>query len=118
MREIKFNFVYGIDGETETYFTKSFTFAEIEGGDHFDEISDSPLLRDYSILAKRQYTGLKDKNGKEICEGDIVKWGENIETVFYSVDNAAFETETSMLDNESFEVIGNIYENKELLGDI
>ena len=71
MREIKFKFIYGIDGEKETYFSKVFSFAEIENGLHIDEICDSPLLKDYSILAKLQYTGLKDKSGVEIYDGSI-----------------------------------------------
>ena len=75
MREIRFNFVYGIDGREETYFNKTFTFGEIENGDHVDEIFDNPLTRDYAILGKRQWTGLQDKHGKDIFEKDFCESG-------------------------------------------
>ncbi len=72
IREIKFKYVYGIDGNEETYFLKTFTFGEIEGGCHFDEISDNKLLSNHEMLAKLQWSGLKDKYGVEIYEGDIL----------------------------------------------
>jgi len=69
MREIKFK--YGYSDSINT-FEKAFTLEEIEQGLQFEEISDSPLLKNYKIVYKRQYTGLKDANDVEIYEGDIV----------------------------------------------
>jgi len=72
-----------------------------------------------------QFTGLKDKNGKEIYEGDIVNshaqfeqpyireviWGENCGLVFKPLTGFNL-----CKPNEyHFEIIGNIYENPELL---
>lgn len=69
MREIKFEYVYS---NGKDFIKESFTLNEIENGDPFDVMSDSPLLRDYKLIVRRQYTGLTDKNGREIYEDDIV----------------------------------------------
>jgi uncharacterized phage protein (TIGR01671 family) len=75
-----------------------------------------------------QYTGLTDKNGKKIFEGDIVKTDKfNTPNKFYVIkydlllgafigeDNGTMYFTTFDGDSELFEIIGNIHDNPELL---
>ena len=95
----------------------------------YDEIAfDEVPASDFILM---QSTGLKDKNGKEIYEGDIVRFtltdGFNYVTnedgvvtyklgAFYVVNGLA-EYLISDINTSKVEVVGNKYENPELLGE-
>lgn len=62
-----------------------------------------------------QYTGLKDKNGKKIFEGDIVRYIDNDLIEYVEFIDGVFFAGSEELRYAYCEVIGNIYDNKELL---
>ena len=86
-----------------------------------DEFLVIPTNEKYPLM---QYTGLKDKNGVEIYEGDIIKLNGNLYEVWHSglafglIDKNKdfFEYMCQLYDmnGKVYEVIGNVYENSEL----
>lgn len=102
------------------------TFGQSDWGDYLVDFgSDSRDIADENFIWL-QYTGLKDKNDKEIYEGDIIRgikehYPDRIDIVAWDDYNAGFDPfynnyeVDGASDRDSFEIIGNIYENPELL---
>jgi uncharacterized phage protein (TIGR01671 family) len=113
-REIKFR---AWDGKRMTtsgiMFNTSTGCLEVPSSASFGGVMTTP----YSLM---QFTGLKDKNGVDIYEGDLLK------RLNGAIDRVEFDTGQFVVVHKNgdsdyiavknkFEVIGNIYENPELL---
>ena len=132
MKEIKFRAWLKEDKKMVNVETMDFTDKSIQYLEKSEFINAYLLRRvGFDDIELMQYIGLRDKNGKEIYEGDIIKYKFPYDIRLKHISPVKFlETEASfgikdrygneiplytISANNYFEVIGNIYENKNLL---
>jgi len=133
MRKIKFRNWAG--NQKKMYYSDDFSFEFLENSCYV--LLNGEVVGDTDWKKPMQFTGLKDRNGKEIYEGDIVEWDsllmDGITTEKRRVEIRYLAKYHEYLPNDqsrgvnvlftfprtsnaqTIEVIGNIHENSELL---
>lgn len=129
MREIKFRFV--VNGRLKYSPNRNFSLVFDDQGIKILQFHRGAIIAEHIPKEVMQYTGLKDKNGKEIYEGDILFTNDdpgecreaavnviveyNDEFAKWEIFNKDFRLDLGYYPFDEIEVIGNIYENPELL---
>lgn len=142
MREIKFRGFDQLENKMYPISMIEFEYKKYDGDDaYYPFRTQAKMVNDYDVVFRdmpchplMQYTGRKDKNQVEIYDGDILAtWeGEEIgwciagivgwwddEAKFILNDKDGYSSEDENWDEPSewknYEIIGNVYQNKELI---
>lgn len=126
MRDIKFSYIWQ-HRETGRFIEHIWSLRQLETGTEANECDYEYRCKN-TLIARRQYTGLKDSKGVDIYEGDILKKYNTVYKVFFDTEYASFKVwyadgsntgNTASLwllaDDSKAEIIGNIYSNPELV---
>ncbi len=127
MREIKFKYIG--KNLSDKVFIEIFTIQQIEENEVFKWMKKNNIVP--SSVKRNQYTGVKDKNRKEIYEGDLFfdETDNFYLKVIFDIDRSLYcferwennewcgfpSDELVMFFLSNMEIIGNIHENPELL---
>lgn len=130
MRDIKLRYTYRRREDGHIWQLMASMEGFEGGGDNERQIVTMRDNDQWELIGRDLFTGLTDKNGVEIYEGDILKWGKgkNIKVLFNKGRYFAAYVDESPLDGIApkttgfnpiwdvhTEIIGNIYESPELL---
>lgn len=118
MENVKIRYVFKNEDKTKFRFMSIVAIENV----NFSDIIKLYNSEGYELVSRDKHTGLKDKEGNEIYEGDIIKpdWGTTSDKEYKVVgENSLAEFYHWYIeycfDTEDIEIIGNKYENPELL---
>ena len=124
MTELKFKAFFKVDGQIYEVLSIDFLNKEVTLWDKETAVNFEASFDEIELI---QYTGVNDKNGKEIYTGFFVRWGLRVYEIcfdcgFYMHDLSKINPEYPITKEfkeapDEFEIVGNIYENPEILKD-
>ncbi len=82
---------------------------------NLDSLERFPIDKEWDILSRDLFTGLKDKNGTDIYEGDVLLKGKQNTVVTFSEGCFFLGSDPLVLSSGHREIIGDIHSNPELI---